>query len=174
LKPSDPSHTNGTDKPSSSRANVAGAFGPAEHGDSDTHALIYVYRDAGFGAACNDIQQFRARVLVINAQGSSMKSSGDGTSFSPPVSTRANRVFRRSQPRDGRLGSQWSALGDYAAASVDRHVPHAADRFTSTRRCRATAACSVRSAGTASPVAKYISSGVWPRNAECGSTWLCC
>jgi hypothetical protein len=39
------------------------------------------------------------------------------------------------------------------------------------RRGAATGAIS--SAGTALPEPKYISSGVWPRNAECGSTWLC-
>jgi hypothetical protein len=62
---------------------------------------------------------------------------------------------------------------DHAAASIDGHVPQAADRFASTRVRRAAAARAVRSAGTASPVPKYISSGVCPRNAECGSTRLC-
>ena len=38
---------------------------------------------------------------------------------------------------------------------------------------RTAAARAVRSAGTASPVPKYISSGVCPRHAECGSTRLC-
>ena len=33
-----------------------------------------------------------------------------------------------------------------------------------------TATRAIKSAGTASPVPKYISSGVCPRNAECGST----
>ena len=40
-------------------------------------------------------------------------------------------------------------------------------------RPRAAAARDAKSAGIASPVPKYISSGVCPRNAECGSTRLC-
>src|SRR5262245_39588526 len=40
--------------------------------------------------------------------------------------------------------------GDYAAASVEGHIPHAADRFAWTRSCRAAAARAVGSAGTAS------------------------
>jgi hypothetical protein len=67
----------------------------------------------------------------------------------------------------------WSALGGHAAASTFGHVWQAADRLASTRARRAAAARDVRFAGTASPVPKYISSGVCPRNAECGSTRLC-
>jgi hypothetical protein len=59
-----------------------------------------------------------------------------------------------------------SDVGDHAAASIDGHVPQATDRLASTRARRAAAAREVRSAGTASPVPKYISSGVCPRNAE--------
>ena len=55
----------------------------------------------------------------------------------------------------------------------DGHVSQAADRLTSTRARRAAAARDLRPAGTASPVPKSVSSGVCPRNAECGSTWLC-
>src|SRR5437016_9033347 len=62
-----------------------------------------------------------------------------------------------------------TALYGHAAASTDGHLSHAAARFAATRVRRAAAARDVRSAGTASPVPKYISSGVWPRNAECGS-----
>jgi hypothetical protein len=49
----------------------------------------------------------------------------------------------------------------------------AVDRLASMRVRRAAAARDVRSAGTASPVPQYLSSGVWPRNAECGRTRLC-
>jgi hypothetical protein len=66
-----------------------------------------------------------------------------------------------------------SALGDQAAASIEGQVPQAADRLALRRARRAAAACDLKSAGTASPVQKYISSGVWPRNAEWGSTRLC-
>jgi hypothetical protein len=59
-------------------------------------------------------------------------------------------------------GSCWSAVGDHAAASMDGHVPQAADRLASARARRAAAAPAVRSAGTASPLPKYISSGVCP------------
>jgi hypothetical protein len=67
----------------------------------------------------------------------------------------------------------WSVLAGHAAASTDGHLSHDADRLASTRVRRAAAARDVRPAGTASPVPKYISSGVCPRNAECGSTRLC-
>jgi hypothetical protein len=66
-----------------------------------------------------------------------------------------------------------SALDGHAAASTDGHVSHDADRFASRHIRRAAAARDARSAGTAFPVPKYISSGVCPRNAECGSTRLC-
>src|SRR5262249_20409953 len=65
-----------------------------------------------------------------------------------------------------------SAVAVHAAASPAGHVAHPADRFAFTRALRAAAARVIRSAGTASPVPKYISSGVCPRNAECGSTRL--
>jgi hypothetical protein len=54
-------------------------------------------------------------------------------------------------------------VGDHAAAAMDGHFPQAADRLASTPARRAVAARAARSAGTASPVPKYISSGVCPR-----------
>ena len=81
----------------------------------------------------------------------------------------ASRLTAARVPVVGRR----SAVGDHAAASIEGHVPQAADRLASTRARRAAAARDVRSAGTASPVPKYISSGVCPRNAERGSTRLC-
>jgi hypothetical protein len=63
--------------------------------------------------------------------------------------------------------------GGQAAASTDRHVAHDAERLASMRAWRAAAARAVKFAGISSPVLKYISSGVCPRNAECGSTRLC-
>ena len=80
---------------------------------------------------------------------------------------RAIRFSRAvSSRRTGARVPMRSALGDQAAASIEGHVPQAADRLASTRARRAAAARDLRSAGTASPVPKYISSGVWPRNAE--------
>jgi hypothetical protein len=70
-------------------------------------------------------------------------------------------------------GSSWSPVGDHAAAAMDGHFPQATDRFASMRPWRAPAARAVSFAGTVSPLPKYISSGVCPRNAECGSTVLC-
>ena len=55
---------------------------------------------------------------------------------------------------------------DHAAASMDGHVRQAADRLASARSRRAAVARAVRSAGTASRVPKYMSSGVCPQNAE--------
>ena len=57
--------------------------------------------------------------------------------------------------------------------SSDGHVSQAPDRLASARARRDATTPDVRCAGTASPVPKYISSGVCPRNAECGSTRLC-
>jgi hypothetical protein len=59
---------------------------------------------------------------------------------------------------------------DHAAALIDGHVVQDADRLASRRARRAASARDVSSPGTASPLPKYISSGVWPRNAECGRT----
>jgi hypothetical protein len=57
-----------------------------------------------------------------------------GTTFSPSTSTRgtacSGAVTSRRPAGPRRSGR---APGDYAAASVDGHVPHAADRFASTR-----------------------------------------
>jgi hypothetical protein len=89
------------------------------------------------------------------------------TRFCP--STRATCRPRFSRRRLQTHGLAWSprserpsALHGHAAASTDGHVSHDADRFASTRLRRAAAARDVRSAGTASPVPKYISSGVCP------------
>ena len=59
-----------------------------------------------------------------------------------------------------------------AAALKDGHVVQNADRLAATRARRAAAVRDVNSPGTASPIPKYISSGVCPRNAEWGSTVL--
>ena len=82
-----------------------------------------------------------------------------------------SRFSQQSLPDARVCGSSWSdrrsALGRQATASTGGHVWQAADRFASTRARRAAAARAVKSAGTASPVPKYISSGVCPRNAAC-------
>jgi hypothetical protein len=89
-----------------------------------------------------------------------------------PLLTQRQSPPDERNPRDPVVGRR-SARPDHAAASTDGHVAHDADRLASLRIRRAAAARVVRSVGTASPVPKYISSGVCPRNAECGSTRLC-
>ena len=84
---------------------------------------------------------------------------------------RGRRLQTRG-PRDPVVGRRSGRPG-HAAASTDGQVAHDADRLASPRVRRAAAARAVRSVGTASPVPKYISSGVCPRNAECGRTRLC-
>jgi hypothetical protein len=130
-------------------------------------------------AISTDILDFRARVLVIQGRGPANGQRLRSQTKACP-STRATcgpRFSRHRLQTRGPVASPWSelrsALHGHAAASTDGHVSHDADRFASTRLRRAAAARDVRSAGTASPVPKYISSGVCPRNAECGSTRLC-
>jgi hypothetical protein len=114
---------------------------------------------------------------------SSRRSGGKGLltgGDADPGHGSAHLLVRRTAPgfpgfATGRTGP-WRPRGrndGHAAASTDEHVAHDADRFASTRARRTAAARDVRSAGTVSPVPKYISSGVCPRNAECGSTRLC-
>ena len=127
-------------------------------------------------AVSTDILYFRARVLAIQAAEGCEEAAPLIPDKVLPVywCNRSARFSRRSPPD---AGGPWSdgqsARGSQAAASSDGHVSQAADRLASTRDRRAAVARAVRSAGTASPVPKYISSGVWLRNAECGSTRLC-
>ncbi len=91
--------------------------------------------------------------------------------------TAAVRSVRPSPPEARARRAPWSkgpsATGGHAAASSDGHVSHDADRFASPRARRAAVARDLRSAAPAAPVPTYISSGVCPRNAECGSTRFC-
>jgi hypothetical protein len=132
-------------------------------------------RSAGTGAISTDILEFRGRVLVIQASsGGNGRAALISDTVCPSPRATARSACPGQSPPDARArGFRWSAVGDQAAASMDGHVPQAADRLASARARRAAAARAVRSAGTASPLPKYISSGVCPRNAECGSTPLC-
>ena len=124
-----------------------------------------------------DILHFGARVLAVYGQGCSWPASDPDTVLAVCSSDRMIPVSRLSRPRRTcrRLSARKarSALGGHAAVSSDGHVSQAADRLTSARARRAATAPDVRCAGTASPVPKYISSGVCPRNAEWGRTRLC-
>ena len=72
-----------------------------------------------------------------------------------------------------RAGVATAVGSPYAAVLSAGHVSQVTDRLACRRARRAASARAASSAGIASPVPKYISSGVWPRNAECGSTRLC-
>jgi len=125
-------------------------------------------------AIFTDIVEFRARVLVVSGRtrvyGFMALPEHGAAVYS--ITTRA-ACLRYSLQARGPAQESGRRLGDHAAAMMDGHVPQAADRLASTRARRAAAARAVRSAGTASPRPKYISSGVCPRNAECGTTVLC-
>ena len=142
----------------------------------DLWAVVAEYRALRASEAiCTDILHFPARVLVVQAA-----RAADGTATLIPdtvlVHLLVRRAVRGSPGFSARRTGPWRPRGrndGHAAASTDGHVAHDADRLASTRARRAAAARDVRSAGIASPVPKYISSGVCPRNAECGSTRLC-
>ena len=163
---------------------------PHDFGDTSKRAMDYAIAFAQMfdavldvvhvrdrGAIFTDILDCCARVLAIQGgTGRSLNSASDPGHGSAPllVGPRAVRFSSTASPQGarGRWSERWSAWG-HAAALSDGHVSQDADRLASTRAWRAAAARDLRSAGTASPVPKYISSGVCPRNAVCGSTWLC-
>ena len=128
-------------------------------------------------AIFTDILEFRARVLVLQA--SHGAATGERRRSRTPFCPLTRATARSTAPGQSAPDAprsrcrRRSAVGGHAAALIDGHVSQAADRLASTRARRAAAARDVRSPGTASPVPKYISSGVCPRNAECGSTRLC-
>jgi hypothetical protein len=121
-----------------------------------------------FGAPQPGYSRFKRTIVA---------SMGAGSRFACLIqfcpSTQA--TARSACPGQSAHGPRIPSVGcrHHAAASIDGHVLQAADRLASARARRAATAPDVRSAGTASPVPKYISSGVCPRNAEWGSTRLC-
>ena len=131
-------------------------------------------------AIFTNILDLCARVVAIQGgKGRSMNSeSGSPRRFCPLYSWTARvpvlpPVASRRTSAPGPSSERRSAARRHAAALSDGHVSQDADRLASTRARRAAAARDVRSVGTPSPVPKYISSGVCPRNAECGRTRLC-
>jgi hypothetical protein len=137
-------------------------------------------RDVGRSRAIfTNILDLFARVVAIQGgKARSMNSSLDPRDGSAPLlvnradfGSPAGRLEAHkcaspsSEPR--------SAVRRHAAALSDGHVSQDDDRLAFTRARRAAAARDVRSVGTPAPLPKYISSGVWPRNAECGRTLLC-
>ena len=65
-------------------------------------------------------------------------------------------------------------LGGVESSRFYAHVAQRRARFASIRSRRAKERWRARSSGTLAPLPKYISSGVWPWNAECGMVELCC
>ena len=61
-----------------------------------------------------------------------------------------------------------------AAPEIVGQRPQDAILFVARRNPRAFVRASANSAGRFGAVPKYTSSGVWPRNAECGIWVLCC
>ncbi len=128
-------------------------------------------------AISTDILHFPARVLVTQAaRGCERAAILIPDAVLPVYSCDVRSPVRLHLQTHGPVGpwsERRSAPHGHAAASTDGHVSHDTDRLASARVRRAAAARDIRSAGTASPVPKYISSGVCPRNAEWGSTRLC-
>src|SRR5207253_1910504 len=112
-------------------------------------------------AISTDILHSPARVPVIQAaEGLLSGSDSDPGQGSVRLLVRRAVPVLRESPRDARArrvrSERRSALHGHAAASTDGHFSYDADRLASTRVRRAAAARDVRSAGTASPVPKYI------------------
>jgi len=105
--------------------------------------------DSGGGIGASGFR-FEAPVAVFSSRhwGGERKLAGDNLTHRP----------RRLQFRLGARSSQDS---------------HSCFRFASARTWRAFCRAVLSSSGMRSPVLKYISSGVCPWNAECGSRELC-
>jgi hypothetical protein len=119
---------------------------------------------------------FAREFSSISGKGRPRENDADPDTVLPVYSSdRAIRSSEAVAPDEWARGTRGrkAVRPGHAAASTDGHVAHDADRLASPRVRRAAAARAVRSVGTASPVPKYISSGVCPRNAECGRTRLC-
>jgi hypothetical protein len=136
--------------------------------DSATAAIAQPsYLHGHSGVSCTSSRHFRPHGPL---HAGTESEHGSSLSLSWP-----RKLFGRAFLLQTRASAEswWSVVRNHAAASMEGHLPQAADRLASTRARRAAAAHAARSAGTASPRAKYISSGVCPRNAECGRTVLC-
>ena len=139
----------------------------SETGSQSLDSFERKERAKTYRAAFTDILHFPARVSVNQAARGCCRTTlipdkvlpiylCDVRPASPGIASRRMGLWvsPSSEPR--------SALHGHATASMKGHVSHDADRFASTRVRRAATARDVRSAGTASPVPKYISSGVCP------------
>ena len=121
---------------------------------------------------------FAREFSSFRRQWAACESDADPDTVLPVYSgDRAIRLSRQSPPDARARGFRWSEGGQLLVIMRPRRLMGTSrrppigwpQREPGVRRPRA----DVRSAGTASPVPSYISSGVCPRNAECGSTRLC-
>jgi len=112
-------------------------------------------------AVLTDILDFAARVLVRQAATScNAQLLRSRAGFCRATRATCDSPVLRAAPpwRFGRTVGQHSVV--IRPRTAEGHISHDADRLVSTRVRRAAAARDCRSAGTASPVPKYISSGV--------------
>jgi len=101
----------------------------------------------------NFVREFSSFQAALGGYGRAALRSGHGSVGSTQVTKRVlvpGIPLRTHAP----AGFRSSAVRDHAAALMDGHLPHAADRLASMRARRAAAASAVRSAGTASPPPK--------------------
>ena len=68
------------------------------------------------------------------------------------------------------MGSDAMGVGSRATSCASaRHAEHERARLATRRDCFVSSRAACSFSGTSVPVAKYISSGVCPSNAECGT-----
>jgi hypothetical protein len=117
---------------------------------------------------------FDARVLAIRSGEPRSKINESDLNTGSAFSARGIGARSVREANEGARSASARPLpgGRHAAALRDGHLAQAAVRLASTRAWRAAAMRDAKSAEIASPVPKYISSGVCPGNAECGSTVL--
>src|SRR3974377_1998291 len=128
------------------------------------HLLVCCMTELSPRTFCTFAREFSP----FTARGCSWATSDSGDGFGRVVE-RPHDPFppsprKRTGPRALRSCVP-SAVGGHAAVSRDGHVRQAADRLAPARARRAVSAPDARSAGTASPVPKNISSGGSPLHA---------
>ena len=133
-------------------------------------------------AVCHDILDFCARVVatvVLHVghpaswwiQTATLARAAVDSRFQSPFSSSRRWPAKRTLAADNLTHrARWLQFRLGASSSQDSH---SCFRFASARAWRAFCRAVSSSSGMRSPVLKYISSGVCPRNAECGRRELC-
>jgi hypothetical protein len=106
-----------------------------------------------------------------------MINESDANTILPPLPIEPTRIRfsggRREANKCARTVVGTAVTSRASCGRVERQARPAGLRSVGLYACSARGAVrDVKAAGTAAPVPKYISSGVCPRNAECGSTVL--